>query len=189
VKIIYGSPREKAFLSGAYLLAAAATIGILLREQMISLPYLGLPLYLVICAMVLFLLPVGQVSTAFGWRWLYRTLPAVFLMGAIFRASSFTLPPKPSVALPDVTFHFVEFFALGLFTARMVAPGTERGLTLRSFLLAFSIVLGFGLADEIYQGFVPGRNPAWMDLLVDASGGLLGILVYPLLFTSPSEPS
>jgi VanZ family protein len=189
VKIIYGSPGEKAFLCGAYLLAAAATTGILLREQLISLPYLGLPLYLVICAIVLFLLPVGQPSATFRWRWLYRTLPAVFLMGAIFHASSFTLPSKPSVALPDVTFHFVEFLALGLLTARMVTPGTERGLPLRSLLLAFSIVLGFGLVDEIHQSFVPGRNPDWVDLLVDAVGGFLGILVYPHLFTGLSERS
>jgi len=189
VKIIYGSPREKAFLCGAYLLAAAATTGILLRAQLISLPYLALPLYLVICAVALSLLPVGQFPTTFRRGGLYRTLPAVFLMGAILHASSFTFPAKPSVALPDVFFHFVEFFALGLLTARMVAPATERGLTLRSFLLALSIVLGFGLADEIYQGFVPGRDPDGVDLLVDASAGLLGILVYPLLFTGPSEPS
>ena len=189
MKIIYGSPREKAFLCGSYLLAAAATTGILLREQLFSFPYLGLPLYLVICAIILFLLSVGQLSTTFRWRWLYRTLPSVFLMGAISHASSFTFPAKPSVGLPAVTFHFIEFFALGLLTARMVAPGTGRALTLRSFLLALSIVLGFGLLDEFHQGFVPGRNPDWVDLLFDASGGLMGILAYPFLFTGPSESS
>ena len=190
MKIIYGSPREKAFLCGAYLLAAATTTGVLLREQLLSLPYLALPFYLVICAVVLSLLPAGQLSTAFRRGGLYRTLPAVFLMGAIFQASSFTFPSKLSTtALPDVFFHFVEFFALGFLTARMVAPGKEQGLTSRSFLLALSIVLGFGLLDEFHQGFVPGRDPDWVDLLFDASGGLLGILAYPLLFTGPSESS
>jgi VanZ family protein len=110
-------------------------------------------------------------------------------MGAIFQASSFTLPSEPSVSLPDLPFHFLEFFALGLLTARMVAPDAKKGPILRSFLQAFCIILIFGLLDEFYQGFVPGRNPDWVDLLVDASGGLLGILAYPLLFTGPSESS
>jgi VanZ family protein len=190
VKIIYGSPIEKAFLCGAYLFAAATTTGVLLREQLLRPPYFGLPVYLVICAVVLCLLPTRERSTGFRRGGLYRTLPAVFLMGAIFLSSSFTFPPKlPTTTLPDVVFHFVEFFALGLLTARMVAPDKEQGLTLRSFLLALSIVLGFALLDEIHQGFVPGRNPDWVDLLVDASGGLLGILVHPLLFTAPKKAS
>ena len=188
VKIVYGSPRERAFLCGAYLLGAATTTGILLREQLLSLSYLLLPLYLVVCAIVLCLLPTGQGSTAFARGGLYRILPALFLMGAIFHASSFTFPSKLSTtALPDVAFHFVEFFALGLFTARMVAPDTERGFTQRSFLLSLTIVLVYGLLDEMHQGFVPRRHPDCMDLLVDASGGLLGIVVYPLLFTGPRK--
>ena len=110
-------------------------------------------------------------------------------MSAIFHASSFTFPPDPSADRSDLLFHFSEFFALGLLTARMVAPDMERTPSLRSFLLASSIVLGYALLDEIHQGFVPGRDPDGLDWLVDASGGLLGILTYPVAYRRRQEGS
>jgi VanZ family protein len=108
-------------------------------------------------------------------------------MGAIFQASSFSFSHGLSVELPDLLFHFAEFFALGLLTARMVAPEVDGRLPIRSFLLASAIVLGYGFLDEIHQSFVPGRQPSGMDLLFDAAGGILGILAYPILFTGPRK--
>jgi len=189
VKIPYGTNLEKALLCGGFLLAAATSAAILLREQLLSFPYLGLPLYLALCALVLACLPTGQPSGDFLSRGLYRALPALFLMSAIFHASSFTLPPDPSAGRSDLLFHFSEFFALGLLTARMVAPNIGRVHSLQSFLLASSLVLGYGLADEIHQGFVPGRDPDLLDWLVDASGGLLGVLAYPVMFRGTGQSS
>jgi VanZ family protein len=187
VKIVYGSPGEKALLSGVYLLAAAASAAVLLRGQMLSFPYLWLPVYLALCALALRLVSSGpgRPTGTVLFRGLYRTLPTLCLMGAIYRASSFTIPTDTNMALPDYVFHLTVFFALGLLTARMVAPDMEQKRSLRPMLLAFSIILGYGLLDEFHQGFVPGREPSWLDLLCDASGGLLGILAYPVLFRGP----
>jgi hypothetical protein len=187
VKIIYGSPGEKAALCGAFLLASAASALILLRQRILTFPFLGLPAYLAGCALVLSFLPRGQAFGSSLSRGLYRVAPALLLMGAIFRASSFTFPSGASFALPDLLFHFAEFSALGLLTARMFAPEADGALTLRSFLLAFSIVLAYGALDEIHQSFVPGRDPSGTDLLLDAAGGLLGNLAYPVLFTGPKK--
>lgn len=186
MKITYGTTREKALLCGVFLLAAATSAVIFLREQLLSFPHLGLPLYLALCALVLACLPTGQPSGDLLSRGLYRALPALFLMSAIFHASSFTFPTDPSFGFhrSDLLFHFSEFFALGLLTARMVAPDMDRMHALRSFLLASSIVMGYGLLDEIHQGFVPGRDPDGLDWLVDASGGLVGILAYPIVYRS-----
>ena len=90
MKITYGTTREKALLCGAFLLAAATSAVILLWEQLFSFPYLALPLYLALCALVLACLPTGQPSGDLLSRGLYRALPALFLMSAIFHASSFT---------------------------------------------------------------------------------------------------
>jgi VanZ family protein len=109
------------------------------------------------------------------------------MMGAIFQASSLPLSPNQSIGFPDSVLHSVVFFALGVLTARMVAPDMRTSPSLRHFLLALSIVLGYGLLDEIHQISVPGRQPDWQDLLCDASGGLLGILIYPFLFTGPRK--
>lgn len=187
MKIPYGTTREKALLCGAFLLAAATSATILLREQLLSFPYLGLPVYLALCALVLACLPMGQPSGDPLSRGLYRALPALFLMSAIYHASSITFPMDPSPGRSDLLFHFSEFFALGLFTARMVAPDMDRTHSLRSLLLASSIVLGYGLLDEIHQGFVPGRDPDGLDWLVDASGGLIGVLAYPVLYRGPKK--
>jgi VanZ family protein len=184
VKITYGTTREKALLCGAFLLAAATSAVILLREQLLSFPYLGLPVYLALCALVLACLPTGQPSGDLLSRSLYRALPALFLMSAIYHASSITFPMDPSAGRSDLLFHFSEFFALGLLTARMVSPNIKEKHSLRPLLLAFSIVLGYGLLDEIHQGFVPGRDPDGLDWLVDASGGLIGILAYPVVYRS-----
>jgi VanZ family protein len=191
VKIPYGTTIEKALLCGVFLLAAATSAAILLREQLFSFPYLGLPLYLVLCVLVLACLPTGQTSGELLSRGLYRALPALFLMSAIFHASSFTFLTNPSFGFErsDLLLHFSEFFALGLLTARMVAPNINEKHSLRSFLLASSIVLGYGLLDEIHQGFVPGRDPDGLDWLVDASGGLLGVLAYPVLYRGTNQSS
>lgn len=187
MKIIYGSPGEKAILCGVFLLASAASALILFRGQMLAFPYLGLTATLAGCALVLSFLPREQAVASSLSRGLYRSVPALLLMGAIFHASSLTFPSEASFGLPDLLFHFAEFFALGLLTARMVAPGEGQGLTVRSFVLAFSIVLGYGLLDEMHQSFVPGRDPSRTDLLLDAAGGLLGTLTYPVLFTATKK--
>jgi VanZ family protein len=189
VKIGYGTGLEKAALCGAFLLAAVISAGLLHRVQLLIVPYVSLPVYLLLCTIVLACLPTGQPTGDLLSRWLYRTLPALFLASAIFHASSFTLPPDSSAGRSDLLFHFGEFFVLGLFTARMVAPDADKGYSLRSFLLASSMVLGFGLLDEIHQGFVPGRDPDGLDWIVDALGGLLGILVYPVVYRGGNQSS
>jgi len=191
VKITYGTTREKALLCSVFLLAAATSAVILLQEQLLLFPYLALPLYLVLCALVLACLPTGRPSGDIYSRGLYRALPALFLMSAIFHASSLTFPTDPSFGFrrSDLLFHFSEYFALGLLTARMVAPDMDRVHSLKSFLLASSIVLGYGLLDEIHQGFVPGRDPDVLDWFVDALGGLVGILAYPVLYRGTTQSS
>ncbi len=183
MKITYGTRTEQFLLCGLFLSAAAAALAAFHLEGLLTFPYLSLPVYLALCSFVLAVLARGQTAGDFLSRWLYRVLPALFLMSAIFHASSLTFPPGPIPGRTDVLFHFAEFLALGLLTARMVAPDMNGKLSRRSFLLAASIVLGYGLLDEIHQSFVPDRDPSVLDFLFDAAGGLLGILIYPVLFT------
>jgi VanZ family protein len=108
-------------------------------------------------------------------------------MSAIFYASSLTLPLTACPGRSDLFFHFSEYFVLGLFTARMIIRNPDGKHSLRPFLLAFSIVVGYGLLDEIHQGFVPGRDPDGLDWLVDALAGGLGIGAYPVLFQGQEQ--
>ena len=46
-----------------------------------------------------------------------------------------------------------------------------------SYFFTFLITLFYGLFDEVHQIFIPGRFFDWYDLLADAIGSLIGILV------------
>jgi VanZ family protein len=46
----------------------------------------------------------------------------------------------------------------------------------RLFLLALLICILYAISDEIHQMFIPGRSGQVSDVLIDSTGGLVGIL-------------
>jgi VanZ family protein len=137
-------------------------------------------------------------------RKLLILLAVVFWMATIFKLSaqpgeqSNLLSTKVTMAIvslaklfrPDVNVltlnhfirkcaHFLAYLVLGiigLFAMRRIGFRGKKavGLTL---LLCIS----YAITDELHQGFVPGRTPKLMDVLIDSSGASLGIGIY-LLF-------
>lgn len=75
--------------------------------------------------------------------------------------------------------HFTEFTGLGLLTAIAIAISPLFHSRTMNFLL---FLLAIPFSDEAIQYFVPGRSPAFRDMLIDCSGilfgGLLGYLLY-----------
>ena len=66
--------------------------------------------------------------------------------------------------------HFSEYFIFSLLILRAIRGG--RNTThLAWALAAIGIVAAYAILDEFHQSFVPGRTPAVMDVLIDASGG------------------
>jgi VanZ family protein len=43
---------------------------------------------------------------------------------------------------------------------------------------ALLFVFLYASSDEFHQSFVPGRGPAFSDVLIDTAGGLTGIILY-----------
>jgi VanZ family protein len=66
--------------------------------------------------------------------------------------------------------HFVEYFILGLLLLRGIR-GERRGVKLAWALVAICIVFCYASLDEFHQSFVPGRTPAFHDVMIDTSGG------------------
>ena len=64
--------------------------------------------------------------------------------------------------------HVTEYAILGALLVR--ALGRE--------VPAFVVAVAYAITDEIHQSFVAGRHGAPVDVVVDAAGILLGILVY-----------
>ena len=75
--------------------------------------------------------------------------------------------------------HFVEYFTLSLLVLRGIRAG-RRETHLGWALIAIGIVAGYAALDELHQSFVPGREAAVSDLLLDTAGGVAAQLVAAL---------
>lgn len=65
--------------------------------------------------------------------------------------------------------HFTEFACLGALFAWLL------GMFRKPMLIALACGFSVACIDETIQYFVPGRGPAFKDVLIDTSGALLGI--------------
>ena len=74
--------------------------------------------------------------------------------------------------------HFTEFACLGALFAWLF------GMLRKP--MVFALACGFGAAsmDETIQSFVPNRGPSFVDVLIDTSGALVGILFLFIGYTA-----
>lgn len=107
-----------------------------------------------------------------------RLLPPVVWMGVIYALSDRSTLPYPDdldAKLVSIAGHFTVFavlavlfwWALGL--GRMAAG--HRAVT------AAVLAVVYGVVDEWHQSFVPGRTPDVLDILTDAAGAIVAMLV------------
>ncbi len=90
---------------------------------------------------------------------------AVLLMGTLDLRST-SLPDLPSGA--DKVVHFLMY---GVGGALAAWAGRKAG-SARAAWLGLGLVILTGIADELHQGTVPGRDSDIMDLAADAAGAL-----------------
>jgi VanZ family protein len=75
--------------------------------------------------------------------------------------------------------HFVEYFVLSLLVLRGIRAGRKEA-HIGWALVAIGIVAGYAALDEFHQSFVPGREAAVLDVLLDTAGGVAAQLVVAL---------
>ena len=102
-------------------------------------------------------------------------------MALIFALSSRPVPPEVD-RLPDWVGHGLGWLVLGF----LVARGVDRPGTVRHAVLTLTVAIGYGVLDEIHQSFVPGRTSDPLDVLKDAAGTVLGLLVHKWTASAPS---
>ncbi len=89
--------------------------------------------------------------------------------------------PIPLQRVPIIDFyvrksaHFLEYATLSLLWIRAFRLSGYR--LLPSILGTLLISIAWAGADELHQSFVPSRTPAFKDVLIDASGGLMGLVI------------
>lgn len=121
-----------------------------------------------------------DVERRWWWHWfLIYWLPLLLWMGWIFFLSS--QPRLPSIpqgwldTLWKKLGHASEYAILAVLWWRALGPTR---LPEQRISMAWGLSVLYALSDEYHQIFVPGRNGTLVDLLVDASGALIGLLLF-----------
>jgi hypothetical protein len=80
------------------------------------------------------------------------------------------------------TGHYGEYGILGFLVAGLLATfGKIRKLKkkkLTTVLITTTICMLYAATDEFHQGFVDGRSPKVMDVLIDTAGGLTAVIFF-----------
>ncbi|MGK0468435.1 VanZ family protein [Clostridium sp.] len=83
--------------------------------------------------------------------------------------------------------HFIIYLILYVLVYR--AMNIKDNKDIKGFILPILIVFLYACSDEFHQAFVPGRGPAFRDVLVDTSGGLIAFLIMYINVTLKKKPA
>lgn len=67
--------------------------------------------------------------------------------------------------------HFTEYFILFILGYRVILLYLDRR---RARIYAVLMVFLYACSDEFHQYFIPGRGPAFRDVIIDTFGGIAG---------------
>ena len=71
--------------------------------------------------------------------------------------------------------HFSEYLILAVLFLRY---RKHQGSSGKSVFYALLFVFLYASSDEFHQSYIPGRGPAFSDVLIDTAGGLTGVMLY-----------
>jgi len=112
---------------------------------------------------------------------LLRWGPAIAYMAFIYLLSE---QPKNGGIIPDLgemdffikkLAHFLEYGLLALLLLRAVRG--PQPITWQLIVWTLILTVLYAATDEYHQTFVPGRAGRWQDVIIDASGALLALVV------------
>ena len=83
------------------------------------------------------------------------------------------LPPKSGVELGshDKMSHFIAYSVFSFNYGLVVS-------TIKKHFYGLPFLIAYGMFMEFCQGFVPGREPSWLDILANSSGVAIGLSLH-----------
>jgi VanZ family protein len=101
-------------------------------------------------------------------------------MAAIFGFSSISSKEMPSFGLADILVkkggHALGYGLLALAFLRGL-KGERSAVVPRQLFTAWGMAVLYSASDEFHQSFVPGRHPALTDVMIDALGAALALIL------------
>lgn len=108
-------------------------------------------------------------------------IPAALYYTFIFYLSSRSYVIKIDILFFDKVIHLVEFAFLGFLLSFGYFMSMKSPLMVKAVLTICSGILLGGL-DEFHQYFIPRRSIEFFDIIADAIGILIGLLLYYYFF-------
>lgn len=101
-------------------------------------------------------------------------LPPILMMGLIFYLSSLPdlksdLPSSADLILRKIA-HMIEYGILLWLWARAISGGV---INKKSLYVGLAIAVLYAMTDEYHQLYVPGREGAIRDVLIDSAGAVV----------------
>ena len=106
--------------------------------------------------------------------------PAIGWAIMIFIVSSVPAKYIPSYKIfhYDKLIHISLFLNFGVLVYRALEPYSQKNsFSWARILFSISVVILYGVLDEIHQGYVPGRTIDIWDAAADTLGGILAALI------------
>ena len=113
-------------------------------------------------------------------------LPVLAYIGLIFSLSSIHGNRIPSLfPYMDKLEHLMEYSLFGLLLGRAIRYTFTRGSAFVVTIATVAIGAGVGCLDEIYQGFVPGRQSDPLDWLTDLAAITAAVVLTQVVHLGP----
>jgi VanZ family protein len=116
-----------------------------------------------------------------GLRFVIFRLPALAYMALIFHESSGPITSPTLNSIPDYYLHGSGYLVLCVLVFLAVHQGFDPSSGPGGYSLPVLITVLYGISDEVHQGFVPSRDSEVKDILSDAVGALLGVVLIILV--------
>jgi VanZ family protein len=113
-----------------------------------------------------------EVERIIHWTAIIYWLITLGYMGIIFYLSTIKLPI--SLSLPnnsDKVIHFCTYATLAFLS---YISFRKSGVSKYLLLLSFFFVTLYGIINEVYQSYVPGRDASFGDIIANSFGALFG---------------
>jgi VanZ family protein len=113
-------------------------------------------------------------------RW-GRRLTVLAYCSLIFFLSSQQIPEEmPGFKGMDLFIHFFVYGVLAFLICWMLSKENSKFLNRYLFIISWLLTVGYGVSDELHQSFVPTRHMSLWDLLADALGAAVSLLILAL---------
>jgi len=115
----------------------------------------------------------------FEKQYIVSLIIAVLIACLIFYLSSIPAANyPPGLGISTKVYHIGIYFLLALFLTLSIVKGNKKNKYF--IIIAILLAMFYATTDELHQVFVPGRMPAFTDVMIDSIGAMFAGILYSI---------